>query len=160
MVQIRRKEQCKCNEQIRMLVQKGANYSVVSATTLLIGFNIKFYPHKQHETNPLLSNQLPYNNISSESKFHTNPMWRTCKIDLIHDARHLCTRLRTDGIKVMSNGFSGGKQVINIINTRKSNEYLSRPWNSANWAHKLTYHCQVQPIWLSSPEAAIFWWTE
>ena len=35
-------------------------------------------------------------------------------IDLIHDARHLCMRLRTDGIKAMSRGFSGGKQVINF----------------------------------------------
>ena len=160
MVQIRRKEQYKCNEQIRMLVQKGANYSVVSATTLLIGFNIKFYPHKQHETNPLLSNQLPYNNISSESKFHTNPMWGTCKIDLIHDARHLCTRLRTDGIKVMSNGFSGGKQVINIINTENLANIYQDHETAQTELNKLTYLCQVQPIWLSSPEAAIFWWTE
>ena len=35
-------------------------------------------------------------------------------IDLIHDARHLCMRLRTDGIKAMSRGFSGGKQVTNF----------------------------------------------
>ena len=39
-------------------------------------------------------------------------------IDLIHDARHLCTRLTTDGIKAMLRGFSGGKQVINFSNTR------------------------------------------
>ena len=38
-------------------------------------------------------------------------------IDLIHDACHLCTRLRTDGIKAVSRGFSGGKQVINFSNT-------------------------------------------
>ena len=31
---------------------------------------------------------------------------------------HLCTRLRTDGIKPMLRGFSGGKQVINFSNTR------------------------------------------
>ena len=35
-------------------------------------------------------------------------------IDLIHDARHLCMRLTTDGIKAMSRGFSGGKQVTNF----------------------------------------------
>ena len=44
-------------------------------------------------------------------------------IDLIHDTRHLCTRLRTDGIKVMSRGFSEGKHVIKfalfILNNRK-----------------------------------------
>ena len=28
------------------------------------------------------------------------------------------TRLRTDGIKAMSRGFSGGKRVINVSNTR------------------------------------------
>ena len=39
-------------------------------------------------------------------------------IDRVHDARHLSTRLRTDGIKAMSRGFSGGKQVINSYNTR------------------------------------------
>ena len=38
----------------------------------------------------------------------------TCVIDLIHDTRHLCTRLRTDGIEAMSHGFSGGKQVKKI----------------------------------------------
>ena len=38
--------------------------------------------------------------------------------DLIHDARHLCTRSRTDGIKAMSRGFSGGKQVKIIANGR------------------------------------------
>ena len=35
------------------------------------------------------------------------------------DTRHLCTRLRTDGIKkAMSRGFSGGKQVIKSANNR------------------------------------------
>ena len=29
-------------------------------------------------------------------------------IDLIHDTRHLCNRLKTDGLKAMSRGFSGG----------------------------------------------------
>ena len=38
--------------------------------------------------------------------------------DLIHDARHLCTRSRTDGIKAKSRGFSGGKQVKIIANGR------------------------------------------
>ena len=44
-------------------------------------------------------------------------------IDLIHVTRHLCTRSRTDGIKVMSRGFSEGKQVIKfalfILDNRK-----------------------------------------
>ena len=39
-------------------------------------------------------------------------------IDLIHDARHICTPLRSDGIKAMSRGFSGGKQAIKSANTR------------------------------------------
>ena len=35
-------------------------------------------------------------------------------IDLIHDTRNLRTRFRTDGIKAMSPGISGGKQKINL----------------------------------------------
>ena len=38
----------------------------------------------------------------------------TVEINLIHDTRHLWTRLRTDGIKSMSRGFSGSKQVTNL----------------------------------------------
>ena len=34
----------------------------------------------------------------------------------IHDTTHLCRRLRTDGIKIMSHSFSGGKQVIQFAN--------------------------------------------
>ena len=44
--------------------------------------------------------------------------WNTIEgIDLIHDARHLCTRSRIDGIKAMSHGFSGGKQVTKFAST-------------------------------------------
>ena len=48
--------------------------------------------------------------------------WR---IDLIHDARHLCTRLRINGIKLMSRGISGGKQVIKFTNTSNSGRVCS-----------------------------------
>ena len=41
-------------------------------------------------------------------------------IDFIHDARHLCTRSRTDGIKAMSRGFSGGEQVKKTCQWKKS----------------------------------------
>ena len=37
---------------------------------------------------------------------------------LIQDTHHLCTLLRTDGIKVMSRSFSGGKEVIKFANLR------------------------------------------
>ena len=37
-------------------------------------------------------------------------------IDLLHDTRHLCTRLRTDGIKAVSRSFSGGQKVIKFAN--------------------------------------------
>ena len=47
---------------------------------------------------------------SANAKFN---VW----IDLIHDVRHLCTRSRIDGIKAMSRGISGGKQVIKFANT-------------------------------------------
>ena len=39
-------------------------------------------------------------------------------IDLIHDTRHLCTRARIGGRKVMSRGISGGKQKITFANAR------------------------------------------
>ena len=38
-------------------------------------------------------------------------------IDLIHDSRHLCSRIRIDEIKALSRGISGGKQVIKFANT-------------------------------------------
>jgi len=44
--------------------------------------------------------------------------WSSYKASIIHDARHLRTRLRTDGIKAMSRVSLGGKQVINFSNTR------------------------------------------
>ena len=39
-------------------------------------------------------------------------------IDLIHDIRYICTRLRTDGIKAMLHNFSGGKRLIKFANAR------------------------------------------
>ena len=39
-------------------------------------------------------------------------------IDLIHATRQLYTRLKVDGIKVISRGILGGKQVIKFANTR------------------------------------------
>ena len=42
---------------------------------------------------------------------------KVLEIHLIHNARHLCTRSRIDGIKTMSRGISGGKQVIKFANT-------------------------------------------
>ena len=40
-----------------------------------------------------------------------------CSIALIHDTRYLCTPLRIDGLKTMSRGISGGKQVTKVANT-------------------------------------------
>ena len=56
------------------------------------------------------------NNLGLQTRWITSSS--ICIIDLIHDARHLCMHLRTDGIKAMSRGFSEGKQVINFSNTR------------------------------------------
>ena len=43
----------------------------------------------------------------------------TLKLDIPEIvACHLCTRLRNDGIKAMSRGFSGGKQVLKSPNTK------------------------------------------
>ena len=36
-------------------------------------------------------------------------------IDVIHDIRHLCPRLRTDGIQSMSRGFSAKKMSLEEI---------------------------------------------
>ena len=41
-----------------------------------------------------------------------------CKgMEHFHNTRHLCRRFRTDGIKAMSRGISGGKEVIRFTNT-------------------------------------------
>ena len=63
-----KKERTKPKEQVRM--QKGANFTVVS-TTLLIGFLTSNFTKSSQSSmyiNPLFSNQLPHNKISSESK--------------------------------------------------------------------------------------------
>ena len=74
-----------------------------------------------------------------------------------HDAHNLCTRLRTDGIKAMSRGFSGGKQVINFSNTRNrgrvclflttENEQLfilkTIMENKAGWKSSLLRHSKL-----------------
>ena len=54
------------------------------------------------------------------SKEIRSPYWKKSVFTahLIHDTWHLCMRLRTNGIKAMSCGFSGGKQVIKNANTR------------------------------------------
>ena len=41
------------------------------------------------------------------------------RIDLIHDIRHLYTRLKTDGLKAMSRGFSGCRQADKICRYKK-----------------------------------------
>ena len=51
-------------------MHKGAIFNFGStACTLLIGLNIKFYEiFAKQPVNPLFSNELPYEKISSESK--------------------------------------------------------------------------------------------
>ena len=55
------------------------------------------------------------------------PMIQFFIILLIHDTRYLCTRSRIDGVKAMSTGISGGKQVMRFAN---------RPF--ARWRHFTT----------------------
>ena len=50
-------------------------------------------------------------------KFFTKAQKCSSNRPFIYDTRNLCTRLRTDRIK-MSRGFSGGKQVIKCANAR------------------------------------------
>ena len=59
------------------------------------------------------------------------PMIQFLIIVLIHDTRHLCTRFRIDGIKAMSSGISGGKQVMRFANM---------PF--ARWRHFYYYNYQ------------------
>ena len=49
-------------------------------------------------------------------------------IDLIHDTCHLCKRLKTDGLKAMSRGFSGAGGGGGSIKWEKiaNTRYLSR----------------------------------
>ena len=49
-------------------------------------------------------------------KFFTKAQKCSSNRPFIHDTRNLCTRLRTDRIK-MSRGISGGKQVTKFANT-------------------------------------------
>ena len=62
-----KKERTKGKEHTRM--QRGANFTIVS-NILPIGSKTKFSKSSQSSMyiNPLFSNQLPYNNILSESK--------------------------------------------------------------------------------------------
>ena len=50
-------------------------------------------------------------------------------MDLIHDSRHLCTRLRIGGIKAMSRGILGGKQVLKFANTSNRGRVCLSPQN-------------------------------
>ena len=66
------------------------------------------------------------------------PRWITsssiCIIDLIHDAHHLCMRLRTNEIKAMSRGFSGVQTSYKFFQYKKSQSSLftldKRKWTN------------------------------
>ena len=67
-----------------------------------------------------LSCIMPESHIMPADYRHWSHASRT--VDLIHNTCHLCLRSRTDGIKAMSHGFSGGKQVIKSANTRNHSQ--------------------------------------
>ena len=54
-----------------------------------------------------------------------DPTFLKTIIDLIHDAYHLCTLLRTDGIKAMSRGFSGANTSDKFFQYKKSQSFLT-----------------------------------
>ena len=69
-------------------------------------------------------------------------------IDLIHDTRHLCTRLRTDGRKALSRGFSEGKQVMKISRSRlfivdngKWKAFYRKDDNGKLWVEMIIQYC-------------------
>lgn len=43
--------------------------------------------------------------------------------ELIHDTHHLCTCFRIAGLKAMSYGNSGGKQLINLANMSNGSQF-------------------------------------
>ena len=49
------------------------------------------------------------------------------RIGLTHETQHLCTRLRMDGIKAISQGIKRGKQVIKFAN-KSNRDRLLLPW--------------------------------
>ena len=79
-----------------------------------------------------LSCIMPESHIMPADYRHWSLASRT--IDLIHNTCHLCLRSRTDGIKAMSHGFSGGKQGYKICQYKKSQSSLfildNRKWTT------------------------------
>ena len=67
-----------------------------------------------------LSCIMPVSHIIPADYRHWSHASRT--VDLIHNTCHLCLLSRTDGIKAMSHGFSGGKQVIKSANIRNHSQ--------------------------------------
>ena len=70
---------------------------------------------------------------------------RNRPVDLIHDTRYLCKRLKTDGMKVMSRGFSGDKQKMKSANTRNRARaerfiFLSLYNGKLLWVQVITVH--------------------
>ena len=59
-----------------------------------------------------------HGHLRNSLKSYSAPSHNIYLIDFIHDTRHLCTRLRTDGIKAMSRAFSGGQQLKKSADTR------------------------------------------
>ena len=55
-------------------------------------------------------------NICGNTNFNEDIVAVVIAADLFEDTRHLCKRSRIDGIKAMSRGISGGKQVIKFAN--------------------------------------------
>ena len=68
-------------------------------------------------------------------------------IDLIYDTRHLCKRLRVDGIKAMSRGFSFGKQVRKFANTE--NESFSKLYGGLLIIIRRAYTFQTNKFYFS-----------
>ena len=52
------------------------------------------------------------------------PTWSVSSIDLIHDTCDLCKRFCIDGIKALSQGISGGKQMLKFANTSNQLEFV------------------------------------
>ena len=80
--------------------------------------SIPFLVHIAHEWMKIFQLYIHFEWTIIPPYIRTLCNWNTIEgIDLIHSASHLWTRSRIDGIKAMSRGFSGGKQVTKFSST-------------------------------------------
>ena len=110
---------------------------------------------------PVLSGTSLYMSPSQSSTLNFKTLTYIALIDLIYVTRHLCTRLRTDGIKAVSRGFSWGKQVINFSNRRNRGRgtYGRFSPTKISWKNrKPNFLARGAPLRARTPLISIYIW--